>query len=155
MAYSTIDDIRKQLPEATIIQLTDDEKLNPATIDPEDEDCVKIISRIDEAVAAADGTIDAYCQSRYVIPLSPVPPKIRQISVDIAVYNLYSRKTLSMPEIRTERNKESLRFLEKVADGKIRLGASSPLPADSESSGSAASFGANDRIFTTTKMKGF
>ncbi len=153
MAYSTLDDIKKILPEETIIQLTDDENLAPATIDPTDEDHVAIISRIDEAIAAADATIDAYCQGRYTVPLTPVPPKISQISVDLTIYNLFSRRDMDMPEIRKERNKEAVRFLEKVAEDKIQLGVSSPSPLGSDSSSMSSE--ASARVFTRDKMKGF
>ncbi|MCK9195443.1 MAG: DUF1320 domain-containing protein [Syntrophales bacterium] len=152
MPYCTLDNIRNLLPEETIIQLTDDENLSPAAIDPTDEDHAAIIGRIDEAIAAADATIDAYCQSRYPVPLSPVPPKINQLAVDIAIYNLYSRRDMGMPEIRAERNKEAIRFLEKVADDKIKLGVSTPAPVGADTCMSSE---ASTRVFTRDKMKGF
>ncbi len=112
---------------------------------------------IDEAIvtratADADATIDAYCQGRYTVPLSPVPPKIRQVSVDIAIYNLYSRRDDTAPEIRKDRYKEAIRFLEKVAEGKIELGAATPVPT---TSGNAVDIDNEDRIFSRTKMSGF
>ncbi len=150
--YCTLADIEKLLPEETIIQLTDDENLSPTAIDPTDETHTAIIGRIDEAIAAADATIDSYCQGRYTVPLSPVPAKIKLLSVDIGIYNLYSRRDMAMPEIRGDRNKEAIRFLEKVADGKVQLGASTPAPVDAPSSADSA---ADTRIFTRDKMQGF
>lgn len=152
MAYCTLDDLKKVLPETALIQLTDDENLAPLLIDPADGDCALIIGRIDEAIAAADGTIDAYCQSRYTLPLSPIPPKINQVSADLAAYNLYSRQDMPLPEIRAERNREAVRFLEKVADGKINLGVSTPAPVNTDN---AVNITGGTRQFTRDKMGGW
>jgi len=73
MAYCTQDDILYLLNETALIQLTDDD--GAGEIDDE---------KVTRAIADADAAIDAYCQDRYAVPLSPVPAKIRQISVDIA-----------------------------------------------------------------------
>ncbi len=141
MAYCTQADILNLLNETVLIQLSDDD--GAGEIDT---------AKVERAIADADAAIDAYCQDRYVIPLDPVPPRIRQIGVDLAAYNLYSRSDLEMPEIRKERNKEAIRFLEKVAEGKIRLGAATPAPANT---GHAVSMDADDRIFTRDRMSGF
>lgn len=142
MSYSGQTDILNQIDSTVLLQLTDD--AGAGSIDAD------VVTR---AIADADATIDSYCQDRYSIPLSPVPPKIRQISVDIAIYNLYSRRAdMGMPEIRTDRNKEAIRFLEKVAEGKISLGADTPSPANT---GNTVSIAGNDRIFTRDKMSGF
>ena len=153
MAYSTLSDWKGLISEASIIQLTDDENINPGVIDGADPDCALILGRTDKARADADATIDAYCQSRYPVPFSPVPEKIRQISGDITVYNLYSRHAdMGMPEIRSDRNKEAIRFLEKVSEGKIILSAITPAPAG-DTRGACST--ANGRIFTRRKMSGF
>lgn len=141
MGYCTQDNILERIEEAVLIQLTDD--VGAGAIDDD---------KVDAAIADADATIDAYCQGRYTIPLSPVPAKIVQVGVDIAVYNLYSRSDLGMPDIRSERNKEAVRFLEKVAEGKISLGADTPSPANTEND---VDIDYNDRIFTRDKMSGF
>ncbi|RJP59040.1 MAG: DUF1320 domain-containing protein [Deltaproteobacteria bacterium] len=141
MAYCTQANILDRIDEATLITLTDD-----AGEGEVDDD------KVTAAIADADATIDAYCQGVYTIPLSPVPLKITQISADIALYNLYSRSDLEMPEVRKERNKEAIRFLEKVAAGSISLGASTPAPADTSNS---ASIDSNSRRFTRDKMTGF
>ena len=85
MAYSTIDDIRKLLPEMELLALTDDESLG--TVEQ---------GRVDEAIAQADAEIDSYCAVRYSVPVTPVPAMLRKLSVDIAVYALYSRAVQSV-----------------------------------------------------------
>ena len=141
MPYCTQENILDRIDEAALIQLTDE--AGEGEIDDD---------KVTAAIADADATIDAYCQGRYTLPLSPVPPKITQISVDIAVYNLYSHSDLEMPEVRKERNKEAVRLLERVAAGTISLGASTPAQANTDN---AVSMDSNARIFTRSKMDGF
>jgi len=142
MAYCTQANILGLINETSLIALTDDDGAGAVDAD-----------KVAAAIADADATIDSYCQGRYTIPLSPVPPKIAQLSVDIAVYNLYSRSDLEMPEVRKERNKEAIRFLEKVAAGGISLGAETPARVDTIDD--AGSMESNTRIFTRDKMRGF
>ena len=141
MAYSTQDDLLEQITEAELIELTDD--AGDGEVDSE------VVAR---AIADADATIDAYCQGRYGVPLSPVPAMIRAVSVDMAIYNLLSRKNEEVPKVRDDRNRNAVRFLERVAEGKIRLGASTPAQANTEHSVSIESGG---RIFTRRKMSGY
>jgi len=141
MSYSAKADILNQLDEPTLIELTDD-----AGAGEVDDD---IVTR---AIADADATIDAYCQGRYEVPLDATPDKIRQISVDIAIYNLYSRRDDTAPDTRKDRYKDAIRFLEKVAGGEIELGAATPAPS---TTGNEADIAYNDRIFDRDKMEGW
>lgn len=141
MAYSIQSDILDQLDEDSLIQLTDDE--DAGTVDTD---------KVTRAIADADSTIDSYCQDRYSIPLSPVPDKIRQISVDIAIYNLFSRRGDTAPDIRIERHKEAIKFLEQVNAGKIKLGAATPAPVNT---GNSVNIESNTRVFTRDNMRGF
>jgi len=141
MAYSTLDDdILKQLDANVLIQLTD------AAGEAIDEDDVT------RAIADADATIDSYCQDRYPVPFSPVPDKIRQVSVDIAIYNLYSLRDDTAPDMRKDRHKEAIRWLEKVNKGDITLGAATPSRSNTPDTVNISS---NDRIFDRNKMSGF
>jgi phage gp36-like protein len=143
MAYCILADIKKAIPEVVIIQLTDDDNIGEI-----------VSANVNKAIAAADATIDAYCQRYYTIPLNPVPPKIVEISADIAIYNLYSRSDLPLPEIRKDRNDAAIKFLEKVAKGDIDLGAASPAPTDT-SNGAESNFYISALIFSRDKIKGF
>ncbi len=114
MAYSTIDDVRNQLEEARLIQLTDDEGTGEF-----------VEARVTQAICDADDEIDSYLGLRMRVPLVPAPDSVRRFSVDIAVYNLYSRREV-VPENRAERYRNCVRFLESAASGKISLGHSDP-----------------------------
>jgi phage gp36-like protein len=141
MPYCTQAIILNRIDETTLIQLTDE--AGTGEIDA---------AKVAAAIADADATIDAYCQGRYTVPLSPVPPKILQVSVDIALFNLYSRSDLEMPGVRKDRNTEAIRFLEMAAAGKVNLGAATPSPANTDNTVNVDS---NTRIFSRAKMSGF
>lgn len=114
MSYCTLDDIKEQIPEDELIQLTDDEDLG-----------VVDTSVTDRAIADADAEIDGYCGKRYGVPISPTPAIIRKVSVDIAIYNLFSRRQ-GADEDRRTRYKDAIKFLENVAKGVVTLGADDP-----------------------------
>lgn len=137
--YAAKLDILEQLPEVELIGLTDDADAGAV------DDTV-----VDRSIADADAVIDAYCQGRYPVPLSPVPAIIRSLSVDLAIYNLYSRRPVAgVPEARKDRRQAAIRFLEKVAEGKIQLGATSPAPAGT---GNSVAVVAPERVFTRNTL---
>jgi len=142
MAYATLDDLKEQLDETTLIELTDD--AGSGTID------TTVTTR---AITDADEEIDGYVGSRTTVPLSPVPGIIRKLSVDVALYNLYARRHDSIPEIRKERYDNAVKFLVKVAEGKISLGQYDPDPAASV--GDVAYTSAVDSVMTSDKLANF
>lgn len=80
---------------------------------------------LDEAIADADATVDAYLRQRYTLPLSPVPTVLTRIAADLVRYRLYDEHA---PEAVTKRHDAALRFLRDVAAGLVSLGASDPAP---------------------------
>lgn len=114
MAYSTLADLKDQIDEGRLVQLTDDEGLGSINE-----------GRVTKAIDDADREMDGYLGARIAVPLAPVPESVRRISVDIAVYNLYSRRE-KVPGHRAERYRNAIRFLELVASGKVSLGRSDP-----------------------------
>mgnify|MGYP001585036095 CR=1 FL=1 len=141
--YSTLTDIKKLIPETAIIQLTDDE--NAGVVNQ---------TRVDEAIAQADAEIDSYCGGKYSVPFATVPDIVKKISVDIAIYNLYSRRVEEMPETRSDRYKNAIRQLEGIAKGNISIGeATEPTPATQ--GGPKTNKADSDRIFTKDTLNGF
>ncbi len=143
MAYSTLDNIKKLLPETAIIQLTDDE--NTGSVNT---------PRVNEAIAQADAEIESYCGGKYNLPFSPVPDIIRKCSVDIAIYNLYSRKVETIPETRAERYKNAIRQLGDIAKGIITVGALESNVVSNDS-GILATTTNDDRVFTKTNLANY
>lgn len=129
--------IVEQLPEAYLIQLTDDEGhgiVNDA--------------RVDAAIADAEGEVDGYLGTRYATPLSPVPGVIKKFTVDIALYNLYNRSD-TMPPERKDRYEAAIKFLLNVSRGLVSLGADEP--RQSNSSG-GVEISSSDRVFSRGKL---
>lgn len=143
MPYSILTDIQKLIPETVVIQLTDDEDTGSV-----------VTARVDEAIAQADAEIDSYCGGRYKVPFATVPDICRKISVDIAIYNLYSRKVEEIPPTRAERYKNAIRQLEGIAKGMISIG-EDPEPEAPTQSGIQTSKTSDDRIFTSDTLSGF
>lgn len=123
MVYCTLADIEKAIEYRSLIDLTDDEGLQEV-----DQ------GRIDEAVSTAQGEVDGYLQERYQVPLSTVPSLIRGATVDLAIYNLYSRKFDQVPEVRQKRYDAAIKRLEQIAAGRIGLGIATP-PEESQAEG--------------------
>lgn len=139
MAYSTQTDLEEQIGPDELIQLTDD--TGSGTVDT---------SVVDRAIADADAEIDSYCGSRYIMPFSPVPAMIRKLSVDLAIYNLSSRRAiLKITDERQNRYDNAVRFLRDVSAGRVSLGADTPAePSDGLPQSTHAN---DDRIFSMGK----
>ena len=116
MPYCTLDDLKNHIPEANIIQLTDDEGLG--TVNQ---------ARVDKAITTADSVIDGYLRGRYTLPLLTVPELIKTIAIDITVYKLYERRLdLEMPEAMSNRYRNAVKLLDQIQKGLIKLGIESP-----------------------------
>ncbi len=120
MAYSSIDDLKKRLPESKLVNLTDDTG-----------DGVINEQVVERAIADADAEINIYLQERYTIPLDPVPDFIKNCSIGITIYKLYQRRPdMGTPEKIVEEYKNIVSALTKIAQGIASLGVS-PAPAES------------------------
>ncbi len=134
--YCTQADIVEQITEDELIQLTDD--AGAGSVDSD---------KVDRAIADADSEIDSYCGARYGVPFTTVPTMIRKVSVDIAVYHLYTRRAaLGLPEERKTRYEKAVQFLRDVARGLASLG--SDEPAAAADGGPEATVSKTDRIFS-------
>jgi phage gp36-like protein len=108
MAYSTQEDVAKQVPPAELAELTTEAGSEP------DAEVVA------EAIAQADAEIDSYLAKRYTLPLAAVPARVKALSVDLAAYHLYSRRS-AMPEVRRDKYKDAILFLKDVAAGRAEI----------------------------------
>ena len=135
MAYCTEDDIKLALEEAILVELTDDEGTGVIESD-----------RVTRAIADADELIDAYAGMVYSLPFSSTPNLIRKYSVDISIYNLYSRRGDSVPENRKDRFDKAMDFLEKLSEGKVKLDATDPALASG--AGVDVTTDRDDRVFS-------
>lgn len=137
MAYSTQTDILKQIEEDLLIQLTDDNETG--SVDA---------AIVTQGIADADAEIDSYLATKYTVPLTTVPDLVLKFSVDIAIYNLYSRRGTD-DEVRTRNYKDAVKQLEAFVAGKATLGITPP--PDETQAGPETSSDEQDRIFTRGK----
>jgi phage gp36-like protein len=140
MGYCVQADILEQIPETELIQLTDDGDLGAV-----DE---SIVTR---AIADADSEIDGYCGNRYTVPFVETPDMVRKLSVDIAIYNLYSRRQ-GAPENRQKRYDDAVSFLRRVSDGKASVPGAT---GTDESASDRVSLSGPDRVFSRDNLEGF
>ena len=76
--------------------------------------------------------------------------------MDIAIYNLYTRKMPEAPASRKDRKDDAIRTLERIADGKQSIGENTLPDAQAESAdGISSNKTLDDRIFTQDKLAGF
>lgn len=143
MAYSTQLDLEAKVELSLLVQLTDDNKsgsLNPIFIT--------------KAISGADAVINSYLRGKYVVPLSPVPEVINELSSDIALFNLYSRRSayFELPKSLSDKYKTAISMLKDMRDGKQDLGVEPPPPP---SEAIVAEVSGPGRLFTEDSMKDF
>lgn len=85
-----------------------------------DEDAVT------RALTEATGEIESYISKRYLIPLSPVPPLIRRVCVDIAAYHLAGLTGATMTNEIRARYERAIGLLKDISGGRAGLGAYDP-----------------------------
>lgn len=142
MPYCTLTDLTTMVDEAELIALTDDD----------DEGAVDT-DITDAAIADADAAIDTYLVKKYTVPMTaPVPTVIRKLSVDVALYNLFTRRG-RVSEAVEQRFKSAITMLRDIAAG--RAGIPGAVDAPTSLSDDAVTITSGTRRFTRTTMEGF
>lgn len=113
MTYSSYEDLVALVPEETLIRLSSD------TSGADAVDMETIL----EVIGLGDRVIDGYAGVRTKVPLDPVPGLIRTISANLAIFNLYRRRS-QVPEIWENQYKADMAVLVKISSGQITFGAS-------------------------------
>jgi len=139
--YATITDLRQWIDEDILVQLTDD--ANTGSVDTD---------VVDTILEAASLQIDGYLGGRYSLPLATVPGILCKLCVDIAGWLLYARRNAGVPEHWQKLYDNAIAFLEKVAQGKITLGASDPAGTGTADKPVSSS---GDRIFSTDTLTNY
>ena len=103
----------------------------------------------DKALADASELMDSYLGKRYDLPLPTVPEVLKPVCVDIALYRMSQGPATLTDEIK-DRYRAALRWLERVADGKVSLG----LPDSPPSAGGGVHVESAPRQFTRANLKG-
>ncbi len=148
MTYCTLTDIRGMAPESDLVELTDDS--DAGVIDQ---------AKIDAAIGYADELINGYLRGKYDLPMSPVPPLLKNLAADIALYRLYkNRSKLAVPEAIKDGHANAIKLLGAIQAGTIALGVGGTGTAsagDIPSSGGAVSTPTSGRVFSRDNLGNF
>ncbi|WP_022655558.1 DUF1320 domain-containing protein [uncultured Desulfovibrio sp.] len=79
------------------------------------------VAAVERALAEASSEIDAILGARFAVPLTPTPPLLRRIAVDLAVSAL-PRNGANEASMYERRAREARELLAKLADGQAELG---------------------------------
>jgi phage gp36-like protein len=94
-------------------------------------DGVADLGKVELAITDATALIDSHIRRRFQTPLSPVPPEILAACCDIARYRLAHGEGRTPTEQMRDAYRDTLRFLERLADGKASLPDAAPVVAAS------------------------
>jgi len=147
MPYCTLDDLKQDISETELIQLTDDERLGAVNED-----------RINTAAGNASELIDGFLRGRYALPLDPVPAIVKTIAKEITIYRLFLRKKRqSITKEMTDNYNAQIKLLEKIQKGEITLGVE--VAGEDQASDSSGDYKTNktaeDRTFTKDVLDTF
>jgi phage gp36-like protein len=147
MSYCDIDDIKNDISEADLIQLTDDD--NAGVVDE---------AKVTDAIADADSEIDMYLRGRYDLPLDPVPRILKKFSVGITIYYLHMRRRIgseiSPDDAVAKRYKNALDELKLIAENKAHL-VEADGDAVADEGGPQASKDEDDRVFSDDTLENY
>ncbi len=104
MAYCSEEDLLKMVPQTELAELTAESGEVPDSL------------IINEAISKADAEIDSYLGVRYIVPLGSPPAQVKALSVDLALYHLYSRRSVA-PMVRQQKFDAAVAFLKQVEAG--------------------------------------
>jgi len=141
MAYSTSQDLLARVTTRTLVQLTDTGGTGNV-----DETIVQ------SAIADSDSMINAMIAPVYKVPLTTVPPVIREMSATMAVYRLHLFRSVD-PGVWKDEYVRALAFLRSVAEGKAKLEGVAAEPPASDSLSDSVDFSSKDRRFSRDDLK--
>jgi phage gp36-like protein len=108
MAYCTQNDLLSMIPLKELAELTADSGDTPDS------------QVVNEAISRADAEIDSYLGMRHTLPLATLPDQVKGLSIDMALYHLYSRRSVA-PTVRRQKYEAAVAFLKLVAAGEAVL----------------------------------
>jgi phage gp36-like protein len=144
------------ISQASIEQRQSEEAVNFAADDDGDQDLDE--EKVAEAIRDAEAEVNSYVAVCFELPLpgvtdipapeanASVPPELRRVAVDIAMYRMVPEHDRLTKE-RRKRYEDAVAWLEKLAAKKVTLTVAAP------ASGGVTRYGP-DRIMTRDKMDG-
>ena len=143
MPYCTLTDLKQDISEKELEQLTDDERLGAINE-----------TRISAACADASELIDGFLRGRYTLPLSPVPTVIKTIAKEITIYRLFLRKKRqTITKEMTDNYNAQIKLLEKIQKGEITLGVDETPTSEQGEGAYKTNKTSEDRVFSKSELE--
>ncbi|MBO7412919.1 MAG: DUF1320 domain-containing protein [Fibrobacter sp.] len=115
MNYCTVEDVKGHVPDARLVEVTDDTH-------PNSSGSIQT-AIVEKMIGESSDLIDAYIGRRFRLPLPGIPSVLKSICVDLTIYNLYERVTeMNVPEGMQLRYKNAVSLLKDIAEGKASIG---------------------------------
>lgn len=112
MPYCNLNDLKQQVSEATLIEITDDNLAGEINT-----------TVVNEAILYSETIIDGYLRGRYTLPIPNIPEIVKILAVDLSIFRLYSRRFhTDMPDSINDKYKNSIKLLEQIQKGIVSLG---------------------------------
>lgn len=151
--YCTTGDLIEAKDERTVIQLSNDKGMKDEEGNLVIDEKVVLLN-----IQKATNIINGYIALRYPAPLTEaVPPIIKNVCVDITIYNLYTRrnKKIEGSDAMYLDYKNAMVILEKISKNQLSI----PELQASQGESSPCDFRTNkskkDRFFNGSAMRGF
>ena len=142
--YCTIDHLREVIPQAQIVQLTDDAD--------EGEASEAVLA---DTLESAQAIVDGYLRTRYAsqVPLTTAPNLVKVLTRDVWALQVWQRRGEGgIPESIRDAYDTALSTLRQIADGKVSIGLESSAQAAGIYRGNKT---AKDRVFDAHGLRGF
>jgi phage gp36-like protein len=135
MAYCTQNDLLSMIPLKELAELTTDSGDTPDS------------QVVDEAISRAEAEIDSYLGMRHTLPLATLPDQVKGLSIDMALYHLYSRRSVA-PTVRRQKYEAAVAFLKLIAAGEAVLDDSGDAVSSGDQVLVGSEFTSATRVFT-------
>ena len=112
MAYISQSDVAKRIGPDKLVQLTDN--AGTGIVDSD---------RVAEAIAYAEGTVESYARTRYVLPL-PVTQEVKSRCLDLAIFDLYKDRATDADgvyKVRKDQHDAAIAWLRSLQKGEAAL----------------------------------
>ena len=152
--YCSISDILTDLPRNEVINLANDENRLESAINLNTGSDVLVV-RVNNVISSSEEQINMYLRSRYTLPLTTVPARVKKYAVIISIYNLYLRRF----PVETPYSKEYSVVIAELKDiqrGLLHL----DFPESEANSDTTGNYyitnkASTDRVFTDTLLEGY
>lgn len=146
MNYCTYEDIQGHIPEARLVEVTDD-------LAPNATGEVKV-AIVEKAIKESSTLIDSYVRKRFPRPFQSVPEVLRMVCVDLSIYNLYERVTeLNITDGMKLRYDNAIKLLIRIADGEQDIGVAPDEPVTETGFSVASKVDGGPAMFSFSSMR--